>query len=140
MKKVVAIMGFLIVGLSAVQAFAFDPAELQGVRADLGASATTGVAKRAAAFSAAAKLGMPVAPTSTPVLSSGSITKTLSLGLKKDAQVVTLQTFLVANGYLTATPDGNFGPLTQAAVKKFQIANGIAPLGIVGPQTRALIK
>lgn len=133
-------MGFLIVGITAVQAYAFDPAELQGVRADLGASAATGVAKRATAFSAAAQRGLPVASYSTGTIAAGAITKTLSLGLKKDAQVLKLQTFLAANGYLTATPDGNFGPLTQAAVKKFQIANGIAPLGIVGPQTRALIK
>jgi hypothetical protein len=140
MKKVVAIASFLIVGLSAVQAYAFDPAELQGIRADLGASAATGVAKRATAFSAAAQRGLPVASYTTGATTSGAITKTLSFGLKKDAQVLKLQTFLVANGYLTATPDGNFGAKTLAAVKKFQIANGLPALGIVGPQTRALIK
>lgn len=140
MKKLVAIMGFLIVGLSAVQAYAFDPAELQGIRADLGASAATGVAKRATAFSAAAKLGMPTASTSTSAVANSLITKTLSYGLKNDSQVRTLQTFLVANGYLNATPDGNFGPKTLAAVKKFQTANRLPALGLVGPQTRALIK
>lgn len=135
MKKAV-LLSFLIIGLAVTQAHAFDPENVETVRDSLSATAATGMAKKATAFSAAAKRNAPT----TAVASASGITKTLSLGLKKDPQVVTLQSFLIANGYLVATADGNFGPKTQAAVKKFQTANGISPLGIVGPQTRALIK
>lgn len=135
MKKAV-LLSFLIIGLAVTQAHAFDPENVETVRDSLSATAATGMAKKATAFSAAAKRNAPT----TAIASAFGITKTLSLGLKKDPQVVTLQSFLIANGYLVATADGNFGPKTQAAVKKFQTANGISPLGIVGPQTRALIK
>jgi peptidoglycan hydrolase-like protein with peptidoglycan-binding domain len=146
MKKVIAITGFLLVTLSFTQAFALDMEQVQDMRADLSASAVEAVTKSptalsATAFSAAARRGVSTGTaTYGSVASSGAITKTLSYGLKNDPQVLKLQTFLVARGYLSATPDGNFGPMTLAAVKKFQTANGIAPLGLVGPQTRALIQ
>lgn len=38
---------------------------------------------------------------------------------------------------LGVTPDGIFGPGTQAAVIAFQKANGLTPDGVVGPQTRS---
>jgi hypothetical protein len=66
-----------------------------------------------------------------------------SLSLKKGAvgnEVVELQNFLNAAGYNSGTADGKFGPETQAAVVKFQVANGINNgYGTVGPLTRALL-
>ncbi|MBI5134399.1 MAG: peptidoglycan-binding protein [Candidatus Taylorbacteria bacterium] len=56
------------------------------------------------------------------------------------ASVTSLQNLLKDSGYLSATPNGYFGPATEAAVKKFQSANGISPTGFVGPSTRAKIK
>lgn len=51
-------------------------------------------------------------------------------------EVLKLQQRLVELGFMTAKPNGNFGAATKAAVKKFQIANGIDPKGHVGPATR----
>jgi peptidoglycan hydrolase-like protein with peptidoglycan-binding domain len=48
--------------------------------------------------------------------------------------VRTVQYLLDAHGASLAT-DGIFGPLTDAAVKSFQSANGLAADGIVGPLT-----
>jgi hypothetical protein len=58
------------------------------------------------------------------------------------AQVTALQAFLIAQGDLTAVsaPTGYFGALTQAALAKFQAANGITPsVGYFGPKTRAFV-
>lgn len=51
--------------------------------------------------------------------------------------VKTLQTWLNNNGFGTLTVDGDFGDLTETAVKKFQTAVGISSDGVVGPVTRA---
>lgn len=53
--------------------------------------------------------------------------------------VTTLQNFLSAEGYLTATPNGHFGPATRTAVMSFQSAHGISATGYVGPLTRTAI-
>jgi len=64
----------------------------------------------------------------------------LELG-SKGADVVELQKALVSAGYLVmpvGVSMGNFGPLTKAAVIKYQLANNISPaVGYVGPVTRA---
>lgn len=54
--------------------------------------------------------------------------------------VMRLQNFLISNGYLSSgNATGFFGPLTFSAVAKFQRANGVSAIGLVGPQTRAKI-
>ena len=54
-------------------------------------------------------------------------------------EVLQLQKLLTTLGYLTATPTGYYGTQTTNAVVKFQAANGIDQLGVVGPSTRAAL-
>ncbi len=54
-------------------------------------------------------------------------------------QVRVLQNYLYSAGYLSATPNGVFGPATAAAVRSFQSANGISNTGSVASLTRAAI-
>lgn len=51
------------------------------------------------------------------------------------SQVKTLQKALASLGYSPGTPDGDYGPSTQNAVERFQIAKGLAEDGVVGPAT-----
>lgn len=62
----------------------------------------------------------------------------LKAGSESD-EVLELQKLLQKLGYLTVTPNGYFGPSTLAAVKKFQAANKLDQLGVVGPGTRAAL-
>jgi len=56
------------------------------------------------------------------------------------AQVKTLQQALASLGYSTGTPDGDYGPATQVAVERFQVAKGLAEDGVVGPATLAALQ
>lgn len=51
--------------------------------------------------------------------------------------VYLLQKALVLEGFGTFAPTGNFGPLTFAAVMKYQSHYSMTPVGSVGPLTRA---
>jgi len=53
----------------------------------------------------------------------------------KGFDVFFLQSKLDAEGFSPGPLDGKFGPLTETAVKKFQIAAGITADGIAGPVT-----
>jgi hypothetical protein len=58
------------------------------------------------------------------------------------AAVVALQKRLISEGVYSGPANGNFGPLTQAAVEKYQVERGIARTGqvgygVVGPANRA---
>ncbi|HEY1037075.1 MAG TPA: peptidoglycan-binding protein [Candidatus Paceibacterota bacterium] len=57
----------------------------------------------------------------------------------KGAEVSELQKRLKADGYFSGPVTGTYGPLTKAAVQKFQKANRLQQLGNVGPGTRAAL-
>jgi peptidoglycan hydrolase-like protein with peptidoglycan-binding domain len=63
---------------------------------------------------------------------------TLQKGERSDA-VRTLQGQLAVHGY-PLIMDGWFGPATEQAVIAFQQANGLLPLGQVGPRTRLALE
>ena len=72
--------------------------------------------------------------------SSMTFTQNLTLG-STGSEVSALQQVLVSGGYLVMPAGasyGYFGPLTQAAVAKWQAANGVSPAaGYWGPVSRA---
>lgn len=71
--------------------------------------------------------------------SSAAITSDLTVG-SSGADVVTLQTALVSQGYLVmpaGVPMGYFGALTKDAVAKWQAAHGVPATGYFGPMSRA---
>ena len=68
----------------------------------------------------------------TPTVAAPSVT--LKPG-DTGEQVKTLQKALAALHFSPGTPDGDYGPATQVAVEKFQVAKGLAEDGVVGPAT-----
>jgi N-acetylmuramoyl-L-alanine amidase len=68
---------------------------------------------------------LPIRAQAAPFLRKGSVGES----------VVALQKSLATLGYYTAGIDGDFGPLTDKAVRAFQSASGLVPDGIVGPLT-----
>lgn len=75
---------------------------------------------------------------STPSAGASTFTSYLRPGATGD-EVKRLQEVLVQLGYLSATPNGTYGPATAKAVSKFQSARGLDPLGVVGPATRTAL-
>jgi peptidoglycan hydrolase-like protein with peptidoglycan-binding domain len=62
----------------------------------------------------------------------------LRLGAKGPA-VVALQDALRAHGFDPGASDGDFGPRTLTAVRRFQAARGLVVDGVVGPRTWAAL-
>jgi hypothetical protein len=58
--------------------------------------------------------------------SSGAAVSTWQGILRRDSGI---------SGWGAAAPDGQFGPITQAATQNWQKNSGITPDGVVGPQT-----
>lgn len=107
---------------SATQGATSTDTTLAGLQAKL--AALTG-----ALATARAGASTPAAVTFTTYLKPGS----------SGDEVRALQEVLVRLGHLAATPNGNYGPATTAAVQAFQKAHGLEPLGVVGPATRAAL-
>ncbi len=55
------------------------------------------------------------------------------------ADVTALQKLLTKLGHYSGPVTGKFGVLTSQAVSKYQKANNLSPVGVVGPSTRALL-
>lgn len=68
------------------------------------------------------------------------LTSQMGVGAQS-ADVTNLQTFLASNGavYPAGLVTGYYGPMTEAAVRNFQIGYGISALGNVGPQTQMAV-
>jgi N-acetyl-anhydromuramyl-L-alanine amidase AmpD len=78
------------------------------------------------------------APRPTPE-AGAEVARPLCKRGSKGKVVESLQERLVALGYLGGRVDGDFGPMTEAAVKAFQGAKGLNADGIVGPATWAAL-
>ena len=77
------------------------------------------------------------APTTT---TSGTVLFTSALRQgSRGNEVTRLQEFLRDQGFFTAVANGNFGPVTKAALQAFQEANGLTADGALGPKTRAKV-
>ncbi|MCE5285989.1 MAG: NlpC/P60 family protein [Pelosinus sp.] len=72
-------------------------------------------------------------------LVSGAEAAMLRLG-DRNPEVVVLQERLTGLGYNVGSTDGNFGALTEAAVKTVQAVNGLEADGIVGSATWELLR
>lgn len=72
---------------------------------------------------------------STKSTSTSSTKKTSNTSTKK-AEIKKAQEKLNELGYDCGTPDGNLGPKTKAAVKKFQKDKGLDIDGSIGPKTK----
>ena len=73
--------------------------------------------------------------TTTPSASIYTFSTHLAFG-DTGNDVSELQQLLAGWGFFAATPNGRFGPATQAAVEAFQKAHGLGQTGEVGPATR----
>lgn len=106
----------------------------------LGGSALAAPAALASSSGGAAMV--PEHQSSGIVTTKGSaavFSRTLRRG-DKGSDVQTLQTWLSEVGY-SVSIDGDFGPLTQAAVKQFQSAHHLSPVtGVVGRKTAASLQ
>lgn len=69
---------------------------------------------------------------------SAYITRLLHIG-STGSEVTSLQTFLAAKGFMTATPTGYFGLATMKALKASQKSVDLPPTGSTGPRTRVAI-
>lgn len=90
--------------------------------------------------------GQAVVPSVVPDFSNGGkhrictlLERNLSQGIRGD-DVKELQSFLRQEGYLNAEATGYFGVLTSEAVRRWQAAQGVDAVGIIGPKTRERIR
>ena len=111
----------------------------------IGNSATLPTSSSASTPSSSCPAGLTCTPSNTTVTTSGlgTFTSYLYSGMTasgvSDPEVVALQQRLKTDGYFTGAVTGYFGPLTKSSLEKYQKANGLSPVGVVGPGTRVLL-
>ncbi len=112
-----------------------------------GGGSSSGTPRTSSGTTASTNVSVTTTTTTTIQNPSGSISKNLSFR-SEGPDVTLLQKFLVAQKFLTAdNVTGFFGPVTEAALKRFQIQFGIVSSGSVettgfgaaGPKTRGVI-
>ena len=84
---------------------------------------------------------MPATPAVPAAPAAVTYTRNLALGSRGD-DVSALQTLLESKGFLVipaGIAKGYFGALTKNAVRAYQQSVGLPMVGMVGPQTRALL-
>lgn len=76
-----------------------------------------------------------------PTIASAQFTRDIYFGMRNSADVVRLQEFLRGQGHFTyPVSTGNYFTVTLEAVRSFQKANGVSPIGgYFGPKSRALV-
>lgn len=77
--------------------------------------------------------------TTLTILGSPSATLALQRG-DNNSQVKTVQSCLKKLGYFNGPVNGNFGSITESAVRRFQQAHRISAIGKVGPRTQAALQ
>lgn len=99
-----------------------------------------------------ARLARPIAnppvviPVSAPTNSPGQVLGVETFRFSESIDwksrgddVLELQKILKEKSLYNGRIDGIFGPMTSSALKKFQIENNLAPVGVVGPSTRVAL-
>ena len=87
------------------------------------------------------RLALPWISVVTTLTILGSSTEVLALQRgDNNSQVKNVQSCLRRLGHFNGPVNGNFGSITEAAVKKFQRANRIPAIGKVGPRTQAALQ
>ena len=87
------------------------------------------------------RLALPWISLVTTITILGSPSEALALQRgDNSSQVKDVQSCLKSLGYFNGPENGNFGPMTENAVKKFQQASRISAIGKVGPRTKAALQ
>ena len=96
------------------------------------------------------RTGLPVRAVSAALLTTLIVVPAADLASAQDTTAGVASTDLrlgskgpavaAAQAALGVAADGDFGPITQAAVQRFQAARGLVVDGVIGPMTRAALR
>ena len=115
-------------------------AEIQSMRSQLTQILSTIQTMQSRLTQLVAGLSTTLVQSTTAATPTGGYKFLNFLSLESTGTDVTeLQKLLAAEGFYAGPITGTFGPLTESAVKSYQTARGISPLGYVGPSTRAAL-
>ena len=103
-----------------------------GIDGVFGTDTDTGV--RAFQASNALVVDGVVGPVTWKAMPADPDTPELSIG-SSGSEVVAMQQTLVNGGFYTGSVDGIFGPITEAAVRAYQLQRGVTVDGVVGDRT-----